>query len=519
MRKVVWLLISTGVAELVLFALSVIFNTPLPLTPVQLLWLNLVTNGIQDVALAFEKGEPGVLKRKPRDPDERIFNRLMIEEVLISGLYMGIVGFVVFWMLTAEMNYETFDARNLLLLLLVLFENVHAFNVRSETRSAFRIPLSANWLLVGAIGVSQGVHIVSMFIPGWRGVLEIEPVAFTTWVILLAITLSKFLVVEAYKTFRGRALAESIHQQPSRPGRRGKSADGGDGDKDQPRTADHAKTADFAERARHAEFAETAERANKVEPSEKKGRWQRTKAQAGPPEDRARRRAGRRQTGHPPAKQGPAKQGQARPEKARQGARMMNNDAVHVRDLADLGRRDGALVGGKNASLGEMIRCLHAVGVRVPSGFATTADAYWHFIDHNDLRQTLSDDMAKLKDDRSNLSKVGDAVRGHILGGDMPGPVAEAIRQAYRDLAARLEREDPDVAVRSSATAEDLPEASFAGQLETFLNIRGEKGVVGFRQALLRLALYRSRHRLPRGKRLRPHEHSSVGRGAADGAI
>jgi len=157
---------------------------------------------------------------------------------------------------------------------------------------------------------------------------------------------------------------------------------------------------------------------------------------------------------------------------------MMNNDAVHVRDLADLGRRDGALVGGKNASLGEMIRCLHAVGVRVPSGFATTADAYWHFIDHNDLRQTLSDDMAKLKDDRSNLSKVGDAVRGHILGGDMPGPVAEAIRQAYRDLAARLEREDPDVAVRSSATAEDLPEASFAGQLETFLNIRGEKALL-----------------------------------------
>ena len=157
---------------------------------------------------------------------------------------------------------------------------------------------------------------------------------------------------------------------------------------------------------------------------------------------------------------------------------MMNSDAVHVRDFADLGRRDGAIVGGKNASLGEMIRSLHAVGVRVPSGFATTADAYWHFIDHNNLRQTLTDEMAKLKDDRSNLSKVGDAVRGHILGGDMPGPVAEAIRQAYRDLAARLEREDPDVAVRSSATAEDLPEASFAGQLETFLNIRGEKALL-----------------------------------------
>jgi len=316
-RKVVWLLISTGVAELVLFALSVIFNTPLPLTPVQLLWLNLVTNGIQDVALAFEKGEPGVLKRKPRDPDERIFNRLMIEEVLISGLYMGIVGFVVFWMLTAEMNYDTFEARNLLLLLLVLFENVHAFNVRSETRSAFRIPLSANWLLVGAIGVSQGVHIISMFIPGWRGVLEIEPVAFTTWMILLAITLSKFLVVEAYKAFRGRALAESIHQQPSRPGRRGKSGDGGDGDKDQPRTVEHAKTADFAQRARYAEFAETAERARKVEPSEKKDDGNERKCKP------ARRKTGRSEAQDPDKKdtdqQSKGQQSKSQPNRGKSG--------------------------------------------------------------------------------------------------------------------------------------------------------------------------------------------------------
>ncbi|MFO7855518.1 MAG: PEP/pyruvate-binding domain-containing protein [Paracoccaceae bacterium] len=156
----------------------------------------------------------------------------------------------------------------------------------------------------------------------------------------------------------------------------------------------------------------------------------------------------------------------------------MSSDAVHVRDFADLGRRDGAIVGGKNASLGEMIRSLHAAGVRVPSGFATTAEAYWRFIDDNDLRKAISEDLAKLESDRGNLSKVGETVRGRILGGEMPGPVAEAIRQSYRDLAARLEREDPDVAVRSSATAEDLPEASFAGQLETFLNIRGEEALL-----------------------------------------
>jgi len=156
----------------------------------------------------------------------------------------------------------------------------------------------------------------------------------------------------------------------------------------------------------------------------------------------------------------------------------MSTDTVYVRDLADLERQDGGIVGGKNASLGEMIRALRDVGVRVPAGFATTAAAYWRFVDENDLRQKISDDLDKLKSDGTNLSKVADAVRKRILAGEMPAPVAEAIRQAYDGLAARLEREDLDVAVRSSATAEDLPEASFAGQLETFLNIRGEAALL-----------------------------------------
>lgn len=218
MRKVVWLLISTGLAEIVLFTLSVAFNTPLPLTPVQLLWLNLVTNGIQDVALAFEKGEPDVLDRRPRPPSERIFNQLMIEEVLVSGLYLGTVAFGVFYILTDVMRLDTFEARNLLLLLMVLFENVLAFNVRSETRSVFRIPLRANRLLIGAVIVAQGVHIGSMFIPGWRDVLEIRPVALTTWVILLGITMSLVLVVEAYKRLRGRELAGRTRHTTARPG-------------------------------------------------------------------------------------------------------------------------------------------------------------------------------------------------------------------------------------------------------------------------------------------------------------
>ena len=150
-------------------------------------------------------------------------------------------------------------------------------------------------------------------------------------------------------------------------------------------------------------------------------------------------------------------------------------DATLILWLTELGRKDGDKVGGKNASLGEMISRLREAGIRVPGGFATTATAYWQFIDANALREKISDQLGKLEDDRSNLGAVGKAIRELIVGGEFPGPLAEAIARAYQDLAARLEREDPDVAVRSSATAEDLPEASFAGQLETFLNIRGEQ--------------------------------------------
>jgi magnesium-transporting ATPase (P-type) len=136
-RKVIFLLISTGAAELVLFTLALITGLPLPLLAVHLLWLNLVTNGIQDVALAFEPGEGDELKRPPRPPHESIFNRIMIERVVISALTIGIVAFLLYqWLL--NQGYTMEEARNGTLLLMVLFENIHVFNSRSETRSAFR---------------------------------------------------------------------------------------------------------------------------------------------------------------------------------------------------------------------------------------------------------------------------------------------------------------------------------------------------------------------------------------------
>ncbi|WP_334052313.1 phosphoenolpyruvate synthase [Burkholderia cepacia] len=144
----------------------------------------------------------------------------------------------------------------------------------------------------------------------------------------------------------------------------------------------------------------------------------------------------------------------------------------------DLRRDDVPSVGGKNASLGELIGNLSAQGVSVPPGFASTADAYWRFIDANGLRQTIGSTLDAFVARKMPLADAGAAIRQAILHGDWPDDIADAIRDAYRQLCRRSGRPDVDVAVRSSATAEDLPDASFAGQQETYLNVRGERALL-----------------------------------------
>lgn len=154
----------------------------------------------------------------------------------------------------------------------------------------------------------------------------------------------------------------------------------------------------------------------------------------------------------------------------------MHETSKLVLPLSQLTRGEGAKVGGKNSSLGEMIGNLAAQGVRVPGGFATTADAYWHYVRTNGLDEPIRAAITSLADDLSNLHVVGDAVRGLLLDARFPPDLEAAILAAYEEMS--LDGKRPKVAVRSSATAEDLPEASFAGQLETFLNIEGKNALL-----------------------------------------
>ena len=151
--------------------------------------------------------------------------------------------------------------------------------------------------------------------------------------------------------------------------------------------------------------------------------------------------------------------------------------SANVLWFSELGLDDLDQVGGKNSSLGEMVQNLSKAGVRVPNGFATTADAYRRFIAHGDLAETISEQLADLDiDDVARLAVVGRSIRSAVLAQPFPPDLEAEIRAGYAELAGGDEQ--LSFAVRSSATAEDLPDASFAGQQETFLNIRGSDAIM-----------------------------------------
>lgn len=205
MRKVILLALSGGAAEVLLFTLTTLFGLPAPLWPVQLLWLNLVTNGIQDVALAFEPGEGGELTRPPRAPNEPIFNRIMVERTLVSALLIALVSFGSYqWMLSH--GWRLAEAQNIVLLLLVLFENIQAGNSRSETASLFRLSPLRNRLLLMGTTVAQLLHIIAIYTPGLKDLLHLEPVSLGQWAVAFCLSLSLFSVSEVHKVILRRRL-------------------------------------------------------------------------------------------------------------------------------------------------------------------------------------------------------------------------------------------------------------------------------------------------------------------------
>lgn len=201
-RKVIYMLLSCGVAEVLFFLLSIIFGYEIPLIAIQLLWLNLVTDGIQDVALAYEKKNYDVMSEPPRRPNERIFNKKLIEQVLVSGTYIALVVFLVWIFLIDYKGMPIDNARGYIILLMVFMQNFHVFNCRSEEKSAFKIPLKNNYFIVVAIIAVLVLQMIVSEVPMLSSLLKTQTIPWNHALILAFLSMPIIFVMDAYKKYK-----------------------------------------------------------------------------------------------------------------------------------------------------------------------------------------------------------------------------------------------------------------------------------------------------------------------------
>ena len=200
-RKATFFLISSGIGEVILILTSLALRFPLPLLPAQILWLNVVTNGVEDVALAFEPGEEQQYHKPPRNPKEGILSRLLIERSLIVGLVMA-AGTLAMFMWARNEGASLEYARVVSLTTLVTFQIFHVFNCRSNQISIFRMnPLSNKFLFIGTL-LSFAVHLGAMYFEPTQTLLRLEPLDLSTWIRIVPVALSILVVVELHKIIR-----------------------------------------------------------------------------------------------------------------------------------------------------------------------------------------------------------------------------------------------------------------------------------------------------------------------------
>ncbi len=201
-RKIIYFLISNGLAEVLFFTLSILLDMPMPLVAIQLLWLNVVTDGIQDFALSFEKAEKNIMKEKPRNPKENLFDKILIEEIFVSGISIGLIVFALWFYLINFVKMDVASARGYVMALMIIIQNIHAFNCRSEKASAFTVPITNNLIfLFGIIGsvilgiAVMEIDILSMF-------LKTTSIPLINLLNLFCLGFCIFIIMEIYKIIK-----------------------------------------------------------------------------------------------------------------------------------------------------------------------------------------------------------------------------------------------------------------------------------------------------------------------------
>ena len=201
LRKVTFFLVSTGAAEVAAILTSLLVEWPLPLLPAQILWLNLVTNGLQDVALAFEPGEPGVLARPPRLRAEGIVSRLLWARTVVTGLVMAAGMLLMFWW-ELEASGHLARAQTVALTTMVLFQMFHVGNCRSERQSVLARSPWSNPFLFTATAAALLVHVAALYLAPTQSLLRVEPLDLATWVRMALVASTILVAVEVDKLIR-----------------------------------------------------------------------------------------------------------------------------------------------------------------------------------------------------------------------------------------------------------------------------------------------------------------------------
>ena len=200
-RKITFFLLSCSIAEVLFFVLAMVCGTGMPLLPIQLLWLNVVTDGLQDIALSLERPEPNIMNEKSRSTKESLFTKSMVLECSIMGTFIGMAVFAAWVVLTGPMKTEMVVARSLIMALMVFLQNLHAINCRSEKLSIFKISFKTNWFFVASVAGSVGLQILFMEIAPLSKLLDLSTVPYGTLFALVGMSLTILLVCEIYKVF------------------------------------------------------------------------------------------------------------------------------------------------------------------------------------------------------------------------------------------------------------------------------------------------------------------------------
>ena len=201
-RKITYLLLSCGMSEILFFILSILFNMPIPLLAIQLLWVNIVTDGLQDLSLSFEKKEKNIMKERPRNPGDSLFDMELVQETIFSGLFIGLCVFALWFYLINILKLNVNFSRTCILVYMVFIQNIHVFNCKSEKNSLLNINPFKNVFIIFSVISAIILQIIFIKVPSLSVFLQVQNIETTIIFALFIMSIPILLIMELYKLIR-----------------------------------------------------------------------------------------------------------------------------------------------------------------------------------------------------------------------------------------------------------------------------------------------------------------------------